>query len=131
MHASITLDSMNNYNITKYKDWSMLILANYFICEMRCDSDRWLAWLNSNHKSTNLYPNWVWVSKFSANCVIMGDITMDTYDNYASPPIGALIIKSSELIKLLEKWKELRSHQAKEIMITKEGNVFEMYEIVT
>lgn len=128
-HIKIKFINDFSFRPEEYHDQDMYTLGEFFRCEVTNDTKYWINWIN-NSKSLSKCGNWMWLDKIQNDYIIIGDGTIEPYDGYNPIPEGVLWIKNSELIKLLEKWSELYNSKAQEIMITKDGDVFEMYEIV-
>ncbi len=115
--------------ITEYSDNHMYILGEFFRCEVgNILIKYWIAWLQNNDEAGTC-GNWIWLDKINDELVIAGDGTMEPYDGISKISPDFLIINKNELIKLLYKWEELYAKKAYEIMITKDGDTFDMFEV--
>lgn len=113
-----------------FNDWSMHILGNY-LTEMNLEGVQTkIDILNDADMSISLGVNETYVDDYDDDYYLIGDITTGSYNGYDPVPEGMLWIKRDQFIKMLQKWYELRSKGITGIMITKDGENFEMSEIV-
>ena len=130
-HIKVILDKFNNYVATEETSWNMLIIGNFFTHDVKYRIKYWIESFNeSNDSLFSAGGNWALLEKDAEGYVIMTDVVTDyDYDPEPVPLEQSLRIKPSELIKLLYKWEELYTKKVPEIMITKDGEIFDMFEI--
>lgn len=127
----IILDKFNNHMVSDETSWNMLILGNFFTHDVKYNTKHWIERLNRFDSFLfGASGNWVLLEKDTEGYVIMTDVVTDyDYDPEPVPIEQSLRIKPTELIKLLYKWEELYAKKVPEIVITKDGDAFEMFEV--
>lgn len=86
--------------------------------------------LKENDEYYNFWRNEMYVDYYADDYYVIGDPAVGSYNGYDPVPEGMLWIKRDQFIKILQKWHELRSKDITDIMITKDGDNFEMHEVV-
>lgn len=120
----------NYYKSTEESDRSMMILSYFFMDDVGNRINPWIDWLESSDL-TGKSSNWALLDKEDNEYIVIEDILMNKeYEPNPVPSEYTLKIKISELIKLLKKWGKLYQNKAKEILITKDGEHFEINEIL-
>ena len=132
--AKYVIIKKDKYNIGldvfEFNDWSMRIFGNY-LTEMRLEGVYTrINILNGTDNNFSLGVNETYVDDYDDDYYLIGNITTGSYNHYDPVPEGMLWIKRDQFIKMLQTWYELRSKDITNIMITKEGDLFEMHEIV-
>lgn len=119
------------YSTAEYSPWIMYLLGNFFTIDVGDSIKYWLESLNEpNHGLFHAGGNWAVLEKDEKGVIYVIDVTTSiTYEENPIPEEMILRIKPDELIKLLYKWEELYDRKVPEIMITKDGDNFEMFEI--
>ena len=130
-HVKIIIDKSNCYTATNETSWNILILGNFFTDDVRFNIKHWIERLNRfDDPLFGASANWSLLDKDTEGYVIMTDVVTDyDYDPEPVPLEHSLRIKPTELIKLLYKWEELYAKKVPAIMITKDGDSFEMFDI--
>ena len=101
-----------------------------FLAEDVNEIKSWIDWIEDVNDQTGRSGNETSLDKITGDYIVMGYGFMDTYNGFDTIPDYMLMIKISELTKLLKKWADLKSKKIKHIIITKNGDVFDMHEIV-
>jgi hypothetical protein len=86
--------------------------------------------LRENDNYYNFWRNEMYVDYYADDYYVIGDPAVGCYNGYDPVPEGMLWIKRDQFVKILQRWYELRSKGITEIMITKDGDNFEMHEVV-
>ncbi len=110
-------------------DSSIKILADYLKEIYLKEVAEIVLALKENDEYYHFWRNEKYVDYYGDDYYVMGDPGTGSYNGYDPVPEGMLWIKRDQFIKMLEKWHELRSKGITEIMITKDGDRFEMYEV--
>lgn len=129
--AKIILNKLNRYTAIESSSHQMEILGNFFTHDVGFSIKFWIERLSLfDSPLFGASANWALLEKDAEGYVIMTDVVTDyDYDPEPVPLEHSLRIKPSELIKLLYKWEELYARKVPEIMITKDGDKFDMFEI--
>lgn len=111
--------------------YQMEILGNFFTIDV---GDTIKYWITNLYEFDDPYfgagGDWASLEKDDEGYVIMTDVVTERdYEPEPVPLEYSLRIKPAELIKLLYKWEELYAKKVPEIMITKNGDSFEMFEV--
>jgi hypothetical protein len=127
----VILNKLNKYTSSESDFHIMEVLANFFTIDVNGDINYCMK--RFNEKNDALFyvgGDWASLEKDENGYVVMIDTT--TWRIYEDKPIPEemiLRIKPDELIKLLYKWEELYARKVPEIMIIKDGDKFEMFEV--
>lgn len=111
-------------------DWAMRIFAEYIVQVSLDNIFNMIGALNKKDEYYNFWINETYVDYYADDYYVIGDMSTGSYNGYDPVPEGMLWIKRDQFIKMLQKWHELRSKDITGIMITKDGDNFEMHEIV-
>lgn len=130
-YAKIIKKDWGYYSAAEYNPWIMYLLGNFFVTDV---GDSIKYWIDNLNEFDDIYfgasGNWSSLEKEENGYVKMIDTTTwRTYEDRPVPEEMILLIKPAELIKLLYKWEELYAKKVPEIMITKDGDSFEMFEV--
>ena len=111
-------------------DWAMRILAEYIVQVSLDNIFNMIGALKERDEYYNFWINETYVDYYADDYYLIGDPATGSYNGHDAVPEGMLWIKREQFIKMLQKWYELRSKGITDIMITKDGENFEMTEIV-
>lgn len=111
-------------------DWAMRMFAEYVVQIYLNDIFDMVNALKKNDEYYNFWRNEMYVDYYADDYYVIGDPSTGSYNGYDPVPEGMLWIKRDQFIKMLQTWYDLRSKGITEIMITKDGDNFEMHEIV-
>lgn len=111
-------------------DWAMRMFAEYIVQVSLDNIFNMIGALNKKDEYYNFWINETYVDYYADDYYVIGDMSTGSYNGYDPVPEGMLWIKRDQFIKILQKWHELRSKDVTDIMITKDGDYFEMHEVV-
>lgn len=120
------------YGFSTYdcNDSPLKMLADYLQKLTEEDIFKMIIAIKEGDEYYNFWRNESYVDYYADDYYVIGDPSVGSYNGYDPVPEGMLWIKRDQFIKMLQKWYELRSKGITDIMITKEGDNFEMHEMV-
>ena len=129
-YVSLNKHSLYGLRINTYNDFPMIIFSEYLQKLTEEDIFKMIIAIKEKDEYYNFWRNESYVDYYADDYYVIGDPSVGCYNGHDPVPEGMLWIKRDQFIKMLQKWHELRSKDITDIMITKEGDNFEMHEVV-
>ena len=127
----VILDTIKGrYCVVDWSNKGMGNLGEYLICDVGSHADFWIDFLNDSERPET-QSNWCVLAKEGDMIRMFDFLTEERAQPYPVPDSLVLMIKNSELQKLLYQWQEILSRNPlpRQIKITERRGVFSMEEI--
>ena len=129
-YVSVNKHSLYGLRINTYNDFPMIIFAEYLQKLTEEDIFKIIIAIKEGDEYYNFWRNESYIDYYADDYYVIGDPSTGSYNHYDPVPEGMLWIKRDQFIKMLQKWHNLLSKGITNILIAKDGDKFEMTDIV-